>query len=340
MHKVSVIVPVFNAENTIEQCIDSIRRNNYPEMEIIIIDDGSTDRSAELCDILCNQDKRLISYHISNHGPSYARNYGMKHATGEYLIFVDADDTIASDTIEVCMTEIKDCDMCIFNLSDIKDSVCTEKRIFKKSRLLFRGYDEIDTLRINAIEDMTDFGHGAISLTGAVCKMYRTESIKDCFFPEQIRSGEDCCFLLQALDASHKIVYINKVMYYRNINDNSLTHKHNDKFLDQRLLYINWVLEYFHNDKKNRFNSLNEFCFVNFRIVAEYIFECSDLNLLEKTKKIRGFFDGIPFEKKFAKVKIREKNRNKYILEYILSRFGIYPYLLVLELRRKMVMKG
>ena len=97
MKKISVIVPVFNTEKYIEKCLDSIISQKLEEIEIIVIDDGSTDGSGEICDSYCSQDSRVKVVHKLNEGLSCARNDGIRISTGQYILFVDSDDWIDPD---------------------------------------------------------------------------------------------------------------------------------------------------------------------------------------------------------------------------------------------------
>lgn len=90
--KVSIIIPVFNTEDYIRQCINSIINQNYKELEVIVVDDGSTDKSADICDQLSAFDSRIKVSHRSNEGAASARNFGLNKATGDWIIFVDSDD--------------------------------------------------------------------------------------------------------------------------------------------------------------------------------------------------------------------------------------------------------
>lgn len=104
MKLVSVIVPVFNRDNTIERCLDSILAQSYENLELILIDDGSQDRTGPICDLYEKKDSRVIVFHNENHGVSYSRNYGIRHAHGDYLIFVDSDDYINQSYLK-CLVE-------------------------------------------------------------------------------------------------------------------------------------------------------------------------------------------------------------------------------------------
>lgn len=98
--KISVIVPVYNTLNCLERCVDSIRRQTYENLEIILVDDGSTDGTGQLCDTLAERDDRIRVYHKENGGASSARNLGLQKASGGYVGFVDSDDYIDTDVYQ------------------------------------------------------------------------------------------------------------------------------------------------------------------------------------------------------------------------------------------------
>ena len=98
--KISIIVPVYNVEKYLKKCIDSIVNQTYKNLEIILVDDGATDRSGEICDELAKLDNRIKVYHKKNGGLSDARNYGVERATGSYVGFVDSDDYIDAEMYE------------------------------------------------------------------------------------------------------------------------------------------------------------------------------------------------------------------------------------------------
>ena len=91
---ISIIIPVYNVENYLNRCIDSVLSQTYKNLEIILIDDGSTDSSSKICDFYQEKDRRVIAYHKRNEGQGIARNYGIDRSKGEYIMFVDSDDWI------------------------------------------------------------------------------------------------------------------------------------------------------------------------------------------------------------------------------------------------------
>ncbi|MDA3769093.1 glycosyltransferase family 2 protein [Streptococcus thermophilus] len=145
MEKISVIVPVYNVESYLERCINSLLNQTYSNLEIILIDDGSTDRSGQICDQYKNRDEFVV-IHKENAGLGMARNTGLDVATGKYIIFVDSDDYIDNNMIQSLYEEIQktSSDTCIggfkrvyANHSDVFKTELPKKRIYW-SRSLYR----------------------------------------------------------------------------------------------------------------------------------------------------------------------------------------------------------
>lgn len=110
MDKVSIIVPVYGIEQYISQCIESLIAQTYKNTEIILVDDGSKDRSGEICDEYAEKDDRIRVYHKQNGGLSSARNHGLQHATGEWIMHVDGDDWIEQDLLELLLNKAQETD--------------------------------------------------------------------------------------------------------------------------------------------------------------------------------------------------------------------------------------
>ena len=121
MPKVSIIVPVYKVEEYVHECIDSILNQTYKNIEVILVDDGSPDTCGAICDEYAKKDDRIIVIHKTNGGLSDARNVGLQRATGEYLAFVDSDDSIKKDYIEKLYNGIvnEDADVCICSVEDV-----------------------------------------------------------------------------------------------------------------------------------------------------------------------------------------------------------------------------
>lgn len=127
---ISVIVPVYNVERYLNQCVDSIINQTYTNLEIILVDDGSPDRCPQICDEYAYRDKRIKVFHTENGGQSKARNLALKHCRGDYIAFVDSDDWIKEDTFEKVLSEIKkqNVDVAFYTANIIMNGICVEKR--------------------------------------------------------------------------------------------------------------------------------------------------------------------------------------------------------------------
>jgi glycosyltransferase involved in cell wall biosynthesis len=121
---VSIIVPVYNAEKYLENCIDSLIKQTYQQIEIICVDDGSADKSASILEKYAAEDKRVILLHQQNKGPGMARNLALENTHGKYILFVDADDSLEPSAVEKCaaIMESKPYDMIVFNTNIIEDA--------------------------------------------------------------------------------------------------------------------------------------------------------------------------------------------------------------------------
>lgn len=117
--KISVIVPVYNAERYIKKCISSVMRQTYSDWELLIIDDGSTDGSGDLIDIAAKKDSRIIAVHQKNAGPGEARNRGIEMATGDFVAFLDADDFIDKEYFALLLPKTKEHDVIYIDINQI-----------------------------------------------------------------------------------------------------------------------------------------------------------------------------------------------------------------------------
>ena len=136
----SVVIPVYNAEKYINRCVESILQQSFENFEVVLVDDGSADRSMEICEELAQKDTRVLFFHQKNQGVSATRNKGISMAKGKYLVFVDADDYIRADTLILLYESCNDCkaDVCFFGYqcvvgSEIKQVVLPPKFYGEKS---------------------------------------------------------------------------------------------------------------------------------------------------------------------------------------------------------------
>ncbi|MCD7820313.1 MAG: glycosyltransferase family 2 protein [Lachnospiraceae bacterium] len=184
--KVSIIIPAYNAENTIKKCVESIQRQTYKEIEILIVDDGSEDHTLQFCRAIENEDTRCHVIHKGNGGVSSARNIGIQVATGNYVMFADSDDTMQPDNVEqyINMVMVENVDMVVGGINWHDKDKC------KKYGCPCEGKYGIEIWE-NICKHPEMFGH-------PVNKIYKTNIIRKfkIFFNEQMYSQEDLAFNL------------------------------------------------------------------------------------------------------------------------------------------------
>lgn len=210
--KISVIVPVYRVEKYLLECIDSILAQTYSDFELLLIDDGSPDQSGAICDEYAIRDSRIRVFHKENGGVSSARNLGLKHAKGVWIMFVDSDDTIMSDCLEVCMGYIDHCDVDLLQ--------------FKHSQSI--DYADVIYDKLLGKVDYLKMKH-PVCIGGAI---FKTAIIQHTglHFDEQIKLGEDQLFIYEYIFSSDKCIYINRMLYDYRVNEQSATKtmKHDD----------------------------------------------------------------------------------------------------------------
>lgn len=222
--KVSVIIPVYNTEAFLDRCIESIVNQVYKNLEIILVDDGSSDRSGVLCDNWANKDSRIRVIHKPNGGVSSARNIGIEKAQGELIQFIDSDDYVNDDYIGnmVDIFEKHDVDMVITGFKIINDrKKDIEKRLLGNYafNLSPENRDVFLNLLVNGF------------MTYVVTKMYKKESIKY-QFNESTPLGEDIIFNLKNARDMSSIGICTGSGYVYEFNETSATHKKRDNMFD------------------------------------------------------------------------------------------------------------
>lgn len=199
---ISIIVPVYNAERFLKECIESILNQTYAEIELLLIDDGSSDSSGEICDAYAKTDSRIRVEHQENKGVSAARNLGIDLSQGEYIIFVDADDVVGPYMVERYLSTLENtgADICI--------SECTGK---------------LENISNPGIQFPTAFSakealHNTLALgisnMGPVTKIIRRSALEGLYFPSDIKFAEDQLFNIQLFTSVTKIAYLPECHYY------------------------------------------------------------------------------------------------------------------------------
>lgn len=206
MSKVSIIIPVYNTEKYLSQCLDSVLSQSFADWECILVDDGSSDRSGKICDEYVTKDSRFRVIHKENGGVSSARNLGISEAKSEYICFLDSDDRMKKNHLEISVKKIKDADLLIFGYERFNGR--TDKRILETNEIDGFAYchDYLYSLKENAMtSEFFCFPWN---------KLYRRSLIVEnkISFPEDISMREDEIFSYRYLPYVKKIVSISDIL--------------------------------------------------------------------------------------------------------------------------------
>lgn len=231
---VSVIIPAYNAEKYIFQCIDSIIKQTYNNLQIIIINDGSTDSTADICRTYLKIDPRIELYNLPNQGVSIARNYGLGKALGQWVMFVDADDNLIKDAIKIAV-EIQE--------NYASDTVCLNGIYLyndekKHMNLFYNGEKEnlflifdnkclIDHLYCKSKDIYLGDYFRAVWGKLLSLDIIRKNNLK---FPHNIKIGEDAIFLIDYFYYCKSVVFANKFVYEYRVEKSSVTGKYKENF--------------------------------------------------------------------------------------------------------------
>lgn len=221
---VSVVVPVYNAARYLERCLDSILAQSFDRFELILVDDGSTDRSGEIADRFALRDKRVVVFHKPNAGVSHTRNFGLSHSRGEFVTFVDSDDFLCGNYLEELMGLMTpETDFCFGNMEMLSENGSFVYETFAP------GNDTQETLS-------NLFMCGWMFAIGI---LFRMSFLKDnrLVFPEHINYTEDVWFVARAVFFAGSIAKTEQALYrYNALNSDSITHRsHNETAEDIRL---------------------------------------------------------------------------------------------------------
>lgn len=222
---VSIIVPAYNAEYKIKKCINSILSQTYRDFEVIIVNDGSTDATSEICKKMAKEDNRVVCINQKNSGAASARNTGIKMARGDFLQFVDADDELPKDSLMTLYMEAKNTgsDLVVGGFEQIDDQ---NKSIILPPNCQIEScatYDQNENIAKMLLSN---------SLLNVLWnKLYRKKKMTN-YIPTNIRVGEDLFFNLDYLRNDCKISCIDKVVYRYYLEKKSITKMYSDDYIE------------------------------------------------------------------------------------------------------------
>lgn len=237
---VSIIVPIYNVEKYLEKCVKSLVRQTYSNLEIILVDDGSIDTSGTICDKFAEQDIRVKVIHKANGGASSARNVGIEAIMGEYAMFVDGDDWIDKDTIEMCVKKISDnpdLQCVLFSYTkeypgkSIPIHVMETSEYFEGEEATKKIYRRLFGLSSEEMKHPERMNN----IESCCMKLYKTSFVKEgkFFDTKEVGSSEDALFNMYALYGVNKVCYIDENFYHYRKVPESITNSYRPRLVTQ-----------------------------------------------------------------------------------------------------------
>lgn len=307
---ISVIVPVYNVENCLKKCVLSILNNTYKKIEVILVDDGSTDRSPDICDEFMNNDNRIIVIHKKNGGLSSARNTGLNVHKGEYVFFVDSDDWIEHNTFEVLLENAEKSKSDIVECGYIKEFSNGKKQFFEPKVMLLENKENIAQellLQKSLVVNVWN-------------KLYTSKVIGNVRFQEG-KNNEDNLFMIDLLNNIKKISILSTMYYHYVIRSNSITQsKTSIKKVEDWYFALNYMKNYI-DGKYITLKNISLYCYCKGLFFILLLFDQKEPSPL--------FFDSIFAEykslyKRISKDKVyREQNFKDRLRLLLLYLFGI-----------------
>lgn len=227
IEKVSIIVPIFNAAEYLEQTLESIKKQTYRNIEVLLIDDGSTDGSSAICDKYHDKDERFLVFHIENGGVSRARNYGLDHATGDYVMFIDSDDLVNPKYVQIMLCTAKSTDSKIVTCKYLNGKKYTPDEFEART---CADHPKTKIIKLEEYRPTSKYCHNIV--WAGLYKISLTDGLK---FTSDLYIAEDTLYFYQMFDRAKSLVFIDEDLYYYRYRGDSLAHS---QFSERQLTEI------------------------------------------------------------------------------------------------------
>lgn len=281
---VTIIIPAYNVENYISECLESIVNQTYKNLEIIIINDGSTDRTGEIIESYVNKYSNIKYIYQNNKGVSNARNLGLSHANGEYIMFIDSDDYIDVDLINNMVKKSKQNDADLVITGHIRVS---EDSLIKKEIINLDEYSDNIYSREEGINLLL-----RLKIKGYLCdKLFKKDIlIKSGFYLEPNRYIEDWLPVFRYVLNCNKIVFSNQSFYYYRQRSSSALHTINEKLLDDYIYAVKNIDDFLEKNKLEVSKKCKQvFEAETFYSIARYFYIINNNKYKDKIKLYKDF---------------------------------------------------
>ena len=274
--KISVIVPVYNVEAYLERCVESILQQTYAHFELILINDGSTDSSGQICDRLASQYENIKVYHIENAGVSNARNMGIQLATGSWVTFIDSDDFVTQDYLATLASAVEGLNVgfVIAPLHHIKNGIVTDIPPHSGKTEL---WSTEETMKELLMTTRTSFF--------PVAKLFKRDLLADEKFNTNYHLAEDALFLTELLLKTRcSSVFIDKPVYYYDHREGSATTSVNRYVFDTIEVYQQIIAQVSQAFPNLKYELINRECWSYITVYDKIIFTSREEYQKEKAE--------------------------------------------------------
>ncbi|MCL2356387.1 MAG: glycosyltransferase [Defluviitaleaceae bacterium] len=335
--KVSVIVPVYKAEKYLAQCVNSLLAQTYPNIEIILVNDGSPDKSGEICEKYQQEHPSKIKYFFQeNKGASVARNIGIEAASGDRIMFADSDDWINPQMIEAMMklsdsADIVACGYVNEYSSGLKVTFDFDK--LHKHKLEHNDKFELFKNRL-VTTSIRGFGESA-DLGMPWGKIYRKDFIGNIRFSSEIIISEDSLFNLYAFQEAKSVILCKGAFYHYRMHESQITKRYNEAIFDSCLKFLEEVRIFTDRHYPNEKEIYNVWAVYIFQVAVNltYVLKNSPYTLIQRINGINKAFMHDAYYSAFKNVSLKHLSRRLKFLVLLLRHRLVLPYWLAMKIQ-------
>lgn len=321
---VSIVIPVFNAGEYLEMCLNSLLRQTHQNIELLIIDDGSTDNSYKIVEYFKNKDLRINYTYQKNQGVSIARNVGILKAKGEFIMFVDPDDYLSNDAVNTLLQLVvrEKSDIAISDFIYKFPDRSKEASHFPSTKN-FNSSKDIKRIQLQLLSKKISGLKGNLGdrIGAPWAKIYRAKLIKqnNLLFEPKLSNSEDVVFNLYAMNFAKKISYVKMPLYFYRINNNSLTSKYNPNIELEIKKYLScieiFICKFYPKDKEflEAFNVKTSSSIYKC-LYMYYLHDENFMNSKDKKNEIKQLLEQEPFKRSLKSVKTKNMTIEEKIL--------------------------
>lgn len=325
--KFSVLVPVYNVEKYLVNCVESVLNQTYQNFEIILVDDGSTDKSGKICDKLAKEHNCIKTFHKSNAGQLHTRTVAIEKATGDWYIFLDSDDTLQPNALQFIYEKIigYDCDCVMYRWQRVFDNVPIEKSTFP---------DKDDVVIIDKremlIKVLNNTYYNSLCLKACSATLFDGRDYSNFY---NVKHAEDLLQSLEILENSKKMVITDAVLYNYTFNPNSISNNFKPQNLEHIFTPIEEVFKFVErlnvlnqDDIKNLYNN-------RLKVFVEQIMTVCfwDIKLREKVQALKSVKTHPYYKRLFMVSKQNIFKKGKYLFLFNMYKENLYKTFVLLN---------